>query len=504
MSDITIFCVKTRGVAFFQLKKHGALVISTLFVFGVSLSLLYPFPTGPPDNGDFARIFASFSSGPVGLDFRPTPQNQEAYQKRFFNFYHRFWQLNNGRPGFAQTVSSSHPLFWPGRFCNLTPGIFDLAWNTFLLVFITGCILFVSLRNTAGYSSFFSVTAVTVIFADVNIVGYVNSFYQESGALLSFIVLIYSLHNLWIRRTAVSLAMVCASALMLIGSKVAYSSSVLPAVFPLWVGVALCTERNRRLRPYVIAAVLLLSFGSMLFIKHLVAVTLDERRANCYHFIFAGVIRFLPPDSSKNYLEEIGLDPSLVSLKGKSAYDPDGRFEMLSSALNTRLHVKALTRLAFHYPETFIEMMKFGLSTLGYYPPLLFPSFSDPHGIKPRFRWSLWSKLHNYFLNGIFYFTLVLGLTLVLMIYVWKEKYFEWPLFYLLTAVGFLLACFIQVVNSIMGDGPPAIVKHNFFANLLLDSALVFTFCGLIVTGITLWGKKADRNPPFQSEISNP
>ena len=473
-------------MTFLEFKKHGALVVSILFAFGVSLSLLYPSPVGPPDNGDFARIFASFSSGPIGLDFRPTPQDQEAYRKRFFNFYHRFWQLDNGRPGFAQTVSSSHPFFWPGRFGNLTPGVFDLAWNTFLLIFIAGCILFVTLRNMAGYSSFFSVTAVTLIFADVNIVGYVNSFYQESGAFLSFIVLIYSLHYLWVHRTALSLGMVCASALMLIGSKVAYSLSVLPAMFPLLLGVALYTGRNPRLRLYVIAVVLLLSLASVLFIKHLAAVTLDERRGNCYHFIFAGAIRFLPSDSSKHYLEELGLDPSLVSLKGKSAYDPDSQFEILSPELNAKLHVKALTRLAFHYPQTFIEMVRFGLSKVGYYPPLLFPSSSDPNGIKPRFRWSLWSKLHSYFLHGVFYFALVLCLTFVLMISIWKEKDF-WPLFYLLGTAGFILACFTQVLTSIIGDGPMDIVKHNFFANILLDSAFVFVSCGLITILMNRW-----------------
>ncbi len=48
-----------------------AFIITALFVVVVSFNLLYPSPSGPADNGDFARIFGSFSSGPLGHDFWP-------------------------------------------------------------------------------------------------------------------------------------------------------------------------------------------------------------------------------------------------------------------------------------------------------------------------------------------------------------------------------------------------------------------------------------------------
>jgi hypothetical protein len=74
-----------------------ALIIATFFVAIVSFNLFYPSPSGPPDNGDFSRIFASFSSGPLGFDFWPPIENQEVYQKRFYNFYHRFWRHDEGK-----------------------------------------------------------------------------------------------------------------------------------------------------------------------------------------------------------------------------------------------------------------------------------------------------------------------------------------------------------------------------------------------------------------------
>jgi hypothetical protein len=159
----------------------------------------------------------------------------------------------------------------------------------------------------------------------------------------------------------------------------------------------------------------------------------------------------------------------LINLRGKNAYQPDSQFwtEPLHSALTTRLHLKATARLIFHHPTAFLEMTKFGFSKAGFYPRLLYPSLSALPEITFRFRWSMWSRLHDRFLNGIPYYTTVLFLTLILGTLVWKRKDSGWPLFYLLTATGFFPASLLQVLISIAGNGPVDIVKHLYFANLL-------------------------------------
>lgn len=456
----------------------------------VSFNILYPSPSGPPDNGDFSRIFASFSSGPLGHAFWPSPENQEAYQKRFYNFYHRFWRHDQGKEGFAQ-LSTSHLFFWPGWFLNLTPGTFDLAWNGFLLTVLAGCVVYFSLKNVGRGPAVFSLGVLAFIFADANISGYLNSFYQESGAYLSFLFLVCTLHVFWIRRNLPSLLIIFALSLILAGTKIAYTLSVLPAILPLLAGVTLLAPKNLYLRRYIISvAILLLLAASILLITLLSTTSGDLRRACCYHFIFTGALPLLSPDAGKNYLHKLRLDPGLISLAGKNAFQADSQFHKVCSALTPQLHIKSAARLALDYPSTFFEMIWFSFSTAGIYPRLQYPSLSDPPRVRFRFQWRFWSRLHNRFLNGTAYYAVVLFLTSILGTLIWRRKDSGWSLFYFLAAAGFFPASVLQVVISVLGNGPADIFKHQFFANLLLDAAFIFVVCGLTSTVITFWKER--------------
>jgi hypothetical protein len=469
-----------------------ALIIAAFFVVIVSFNILYPSPSGPPDNGDFNRIFSSFSSGPLGHDFWPPLENQEAYQKRFFNFYHRFWRQDEGRKEFVH-LTSSRLFFWPGRLLNLTPGTFDLAWNAFLLSILAGCVLYLSLKNIGRSPTVFSLGVLAFIFADANIVGYLNSFYQESGAFLSFLFLVCSLHVFWVRRNLCSLLIILALSLVLAGTKTAYTLSVLPAIFPILVGVIVFTPKSSYLRRYVISAVLLLLFVSILFVKFLSVTPGNERRANCYHFIFSGAIPLLSSITGESFLHELGLDPSLIRLGGKNAYQSGSEFETepLRSGLTSRLHRKAAVYLAFYHPVEFLKLIKLGFSQAGFYPRLQYPpALSDPPEVTFPFRWLLWSKLHDSFLHGIPYYAVVLSLTSILGILLWKRKDSGWPHFLLLAATGFIPASLLQILIAIMGNGPLDIVKHLYFGNLLLDGAFIFVVCGLTSVVITFWKER--------------
>lgn len=248
------------------------------------------------------------------------------------------------------------------------------------------------------------------------------------------------------------------------------------------------------MRRYTFSAALILLLGSAPLIKFLSVTPGGERQANCYHFIFSGAIPLLSPSEGKSFLRELGLDPSLIILGGKNAYQPDSQFEKVYSGLTTQLHLKAVTRLAFYYPMALLEMVRFSFSNAGFYPRLRYPPLSPLPEIKFRFRWSYWSRLHNRFLNGTSYYAAVFFLTSILGILVLKRKDSGWPLFYLLVAVGFFPASLLQAVISVVGNGPLEIVKHQYFANLLLDAAFIFVLCGLIVTGITLWKKSRPQS----------
>jgi hypothetical protein len=46
------------------------------------------------------------------------------------------------------------------------------------------------------------------------------------------------------------------------------------------------------------------------------------------------------------------------------------------------------------------------------------------------------------------------------------------------------------VVISVLGNDPADILKHQYFANLLLDAAFIFVVCGLTSTVITFWKER--------------
>ena len=189
-------------------------------------------------------------------------------------------------------------------------------------------------------------------------------------------------------------------------------------------------------------------------------------------------------------MRKLGLDPSLISLSGKDAYAADSQLKRIYEMLTTRLHLKAVKQLAFYHPGAFLELIRFSFSQAGFYPRLNYPSLGESHGPKSSFRWDLWSRLHFRLFHGAPYFAFVLFLIVVLIILVWFRKDSGWPFFYLLVAISFFPASILQILISVMGNGPFDIFKHHYFGNLLLDVALIVSLCGLAAIGIGVFQKK--------------
>jgi hypothetical protein len=482
-----------RNTAPVSFKNLCASIFPAFFVIIVSINILYPLPSGPPDNGDFNRIFDSFSSGPVGHDYWPSIEDQGAYQKRFFNYYHRFWRFDGGK-GFGY-LSSSRLFFWPGRIINLTPGTFDLAWNAFLQTLFLGCILYLVVKSIKGTAASFSLGGLVFIFADAHISGYLNSFYEESGAFFSFFCLLCALHVFWFFRNRFSLFIILVFSIILAGTKISYTLSVLPAIFPTLIGAIIWFPKPFVLLRYVVRVILILLVVSILFMVFLYRTPGNERRANCYHFIFASTIPLLSPDAGKIFLQEIGLPPSLTRLAGKSAYELDSELEAepLRSSLTRRVHLKSIYQLAYRHSPEFYQLIKLAFLRTGFYPRLQYPSLSDSTEIR-ALRWDFWSKIHGSYLHGPFYYGIVLCLILILGILVWKRGNFGWPLFYVLTAMGLTLASMLQVAISVMGNGLVDFVKHMYLGNLLLDAAFVLVVSGLAVTARNWWKGSEGRS----------
>ncbi len=457
-------------------------LIPFLFLTVSSYNLFFPFPTGPADNGDFTRIFASFSTGPIHCKFWPPQAERQEFRERFFNYYHRFWRHDEGKSGFVHT-SSSRFCFWPGRLFGTKPGAFDLAWNAFLLLLATSAVLCVCLRKTKDLCAVLSLGTFAVLMSDVNIAGYVNSFYQESGLFLSFLILIFALHVFFVRRSRLVLSVVSVITLMLAATKVTSVPSVLVCVPLILTGIAfLSPGAAHRRRGSVVAAIMIVIF-SLLVVKITISTPGDERRANCYHLVFAGAIPRLDPEQGKVFLRRIGLDSSLVILGGKNAYEADSRYGTLRPFLTTNLQARAVTALAVHYPRAFLDLMGYGFSRAGYYELLADPPLNVPKDTQPPFKWDGWTRLHRSLFHGGASYLTVSFLMVILGIAVRAKRESGWPLFHLILAASFFPAAILQIFISVLGNGPVDIDKHHYFANLLLDAALIFAVAGLVELG---------------------
>ena len=231
-----------------------------------------------------------------------------------------------------------------------------------------------------------------LLLADANIVMYVNSFFQESGAYLSFLGLVCAAYLLWPpscgKRTLAALALLTGSAVLLAGTKVAYAFSVLPALVPLLAG---CTIMNPALRRWVAASTALLLVCSVGFIRFFSVTSGNERQVNCYQFVFTGCLVFMSEGEDRLFLSRVGLDPSLTTLRGKDVYDADSQLGSLKPSLGTNLQLRALSELVLHHKNAAMRLFGYGFERTGIYWNLFCPSRSGPPLSPERIRWAHWS-----------------------------------------------------------------------------------------------------------------
>lgn len=483
-----------------KLSTFYAAIIACCFVSISLFNILYPEPSGPADNGDFNRTFARFSNGPLGHEYWPDLSDQERYQKRFFNYYHRFWRLGTEHRR-ATHYSSSHLVYLPGRLLNPVPGLYDLAWNSLLVLLLVGWTLFHALKRLMGTSATWSAGLLVIILADANIIGYINSFYQESGALVFFALLVVMLYLFWVHHDFLSLTAVVAMSLLLTATKTPFAFSVPIITLPVLVAVGLRQKRGVELRRYLLLGSLAIVLGSICLMICFSKTPGNERRANCYHFIFYGVLPRISEGEGKAFLLRLGLDESLVRLSGKSAYAGDSELEtpILKETLTKDLHVKALVHSIVYHPKAFFDLVSLSFEKTGRYPTLLYLSETALSRAVPLHRLDYWSQLHNRYFRGTSLYLLTLAAGLGLLISGFATKGLSAVLPHLLLTGGCFFGSIMQTLIAVIGNGPADLVKHLYFANLLLDTAFVSTVGALVfmvfekgkATVATRWNRTA-------------
>ena len=457
----------------------AAAAVGLAFVAIVLANLMVPEPRGPADQGDFTRIFASFSSGPRGLPLWPAPGDPRV-EERFFHQYLRHWTYGATSSELAR-ATSSHLLFLPERIRGWIFGRreFDLAANTFFLVVALGFILAGALATLTGVVPFLTLSLAALVVADLRIAWYLNSFFSEAGALFfAFVWLCLSL-TWWETRSRALLVASLAALTLLAATKLPYGPSVLPIALAMAALVMPLPSR----RFFVVAVATAIGLGTasfLFFADHRAHTEFD----NAFHFVFAGALPRLSPEDRTTFLASIGLDPNLAGAAGRNAYDPDGPAANLKvrDPLRGRLHASAAWTLARDHPRAMLGLLEDSLAETGRYD--IEGQFGYAWRARdetaspepPAFR--VWSALRSAWIGGWpAYLGLLVGLGVVAVRTVGADAH-SWKRFFVALACGCFAGSILQVAIAAIGNGTVDLRKQLFLANLLFDFALVLTAGG--------------------------
>lgn len=440
-------------------------------------ALVYPFPAGPADSGDFIRVFTAFSSGPEGLPAFVGRSDPSTFEQRYFHFYLRYWRLGHGFRRFAQP-SSALACYLPGIILRLRPGYFDLATNAIALVLLLSAGLYGVLRRLPAIP-FVALGACALVATDANIVGYLNSFYQESGALVAVAGLTASLFLLWKCRRGRDAVLVAAFSAMLAASKPAYAAALVagvPAVLAATLG-----RGGRRLPKAEVAA----GAGAVALVVLIVFSWTGRYFAadHAYHFVFTAALPRLPPAEREPFLREIGIDSRFAAHSGKNPYAPGSgwRDPALAVRLTRQTHGRSIAHLLWNHPRAFFAVLGDSFSDSGRYPRLAFPRL----GAEPSERggrWVFWSRFRLRRLRGPLPYSAWIVL-LATLGFRWRSaEPGSWEEFFALLSLGYGAASVVQIVISVLGNGFADIAKHHFLANVLIDFALIAALAGVAET----------------------
>jgi hypothetical protein len=459
----------------------AALAVALGFLALLVANLVHPVATGPYDNGDFKRIFATFSTGPGDLEFWPPDTTSDQFRRRF-SYFHRFWRLDGGVAG-AALPSTSNLLFLAARVPRGdTPGAtFDLTANAIGLAVLLAAALLATLASLRATVPFVALSALALAMSDANVAGYLASFYQESGAFVYLLLYVCALFAFWQRRTRASCLAAVAACALLTATRFAYvpTGGVLVAPVLAAIATAPWTRSRKRALAAIAAATIVAVSGAAL------ALMSDRtiNKAAPYLFVFTTALPELPEEARAPYLSSLGLDPAGVAHRDENPFEPTSRFHTdprLAAELGTPLLARAIARLAIDHPRAILRLVAAAFAHAGTYPPLTYAADGAATPGPIGAPWTGWSALHGALLNGWILYGAALVACVGLGVRVRRTRSDGWPLFFWIVAASFLGGSAVQALISMFGNGFVDLARHDFLATMLADTALVAGVAGLL------------------------
>jgi hypothetical protein len=459
------------------------------------VAMAFQFSLGLADNGDYLRSMSPFSRGPW---LEASSQEAAAGQASPYNVYWiPYWELEWR----LVVPRSSAALVWlPGVGANAllysTELLFLPALSLGLRLAVLG-VLLLFFRWSAGQGAERTMLLLGIglplvlLLGDTAYLGYFNTFYNEAAALVYLLLFLAALMRLQQRRTRPVLLAALACVFLLAAVRAGnlyWPLLALPFILSVWY-------RGQKV-PFRRKLWLYAGLAALLVLPAALITRAGRIDANPYHSLFYGALTFSSDPSA--HLQRLDLADA-ADCVGRPAYSPEGtrcraqlagRLTFLNTVRVLQAEPAVFVRMARHVLE---NMQDLSLDFLGLYaqghPWAAASRMEDPAALEQRY-WlagrqpgvfGLWSALKfSLFPTG-------LPLLLILLLFA------GWFIFELrrpglrrsLALPGLLLtlACGVDMLVAVLGDGRYELIKHLFLANLLFDLALLAFLGGLLLAG---------------------
>lgn len=486
-------CNRAAGTRFWRFAVVACCGLSIVWLI---VALCLQSNIGCVDNGDFDRVSFSFSSGPAGIP--PALPGSEARRARWDQGYGSHWyprwrlDFPRGSGLLGPNFNSSIVLLWlPGVLINYvfySDSVLHLVWLSMLpriVLLLVLLLVFRWIRADATSTPFQRLLLCLVVgvlyvlmVTTSDYVGFLNSFYYETGSLVYLLVFLASFvlqAAPKAGRSQRSLNWCVVALLLLAGAKMSnlyWPFLALPFVMHRFIASRF---RWRLVAEYLVAATAMTASAFLCVHppQHVV-------RGNAYDRLFCGALVF--SENPAQRLAELGVADH-VDCVGRSAWTQDG--DQFIQDHGNVLTVDAAMGVLWKEPMIPVRMIKFAagetqMLSAGY---LEQRAADDP--LLPASRYlNLWSQIKaRWFPRGDAFFAALLayvGLSLA--------NYRRSGVRGGLAAVGLLasIACFVDMSVAIAGDGWVDLPKHLFLANVLFDVATIVSVGSMVAYGLPL------------------
>jgi hypothetical protein len=469
-------------------------IVVTVLALLISLQVFWPRPIGMADNGDYAKITASFG-------IWPAPANVGQFWEFFYTDGviddHHIWKA--GLPSTELAIAAAGrlvaPLLLPrGRFDMRIFGALHLA------VLLVAAWLFVrSTRDLSPARRLIASFLILLVLSDALIVQYLNTPYMDTAAIVFGLLMFAAAVNAVTARTETqwqwALVFGVSSALFL-ASKLQYEACAIPIL--LFCGAMAWRSLERRTcGPWVVAG--MLAASTLVWMNS--RMSTEYRSLSMYNLVFAKLIPLSP-----NATQELGLLPEdkqyarapLAFLNGSAMYDESFRRRFSATVTPPRI-----ARFYLHHPDIAVKVVldDLRISTpenrgihMGVFRRA---DNSTPRAQPQRFIW--WSDFRSALLRvAPMHLVLILVPTLLgSVIWAFWRRHSIAALLMLGSMTSILTFLIASLADS--GETP----RHLIFFHIATDFVFVALICCVDPNSIRSWRERRTRQKLLYQAASN-